>query len=288
MEVSSALVGIKTNPFKVKVTRRHSTNYAAAIGETSSLYFDDAKNEVLVSHPVFPVALSWELNSNLDKYVDYPIEREIIERLVHQSEQMEINRLLRVGEEVSIEGEVIAVMPHDMGTKIALRFDYLDAAGELILREYTGGLIFGMACADEGKGKENVPTSARVELAEGEKPAWEKKIYIDRNLPYLYDGCANISAAIHTSPKFATSLGLPDIILHGTASLAISVREITAHYKLDPSKMTHLAAKFTGMIIPGSEISLEVLKENILTSRCGMQMENLHSEEAELFVVAED
>ncbi|MBL4657200.1 MAG: MaoC family dehydratase N-terminal domain-containing protein [Flavobacteriales bacterium] len=260
MEVSSDLVGIKTKPFKVKVTRRHSTNYAAAIGDLNPLYFDNVNNDVLVSHPVFAVALSWELNSNLNKYVDYPMEREVIERLVHQSEQMEIKRLFQVGEEVSIEGEVIAVMPHDMGTKIVIRFDYMDSESELILREHTGGLIFGMTCSDEGKGKENVPISERVELADGEKPIWEKELFIDRNLPYLYDGCANISAAIHTSPKFATSLGLPDIILHGTASLALSVKELTTHYKLDPRKISALGAKFTGMIVPGNNITLTVLR----------------------------
>lgn len=260
MEVSSDLVGIKLKLLKTKVDWRHSTNYCAAIGETNPLYFDNIKNEVLVSHPVFPVALSWDMNSNLDKYVDYPIEKEIIHRLVHQSESMDIKRLLKVGEEVTIKGEIIAVTPHKMGTKILLRFDYIDSTEELILQEYTGGLIFGMACADEGKGKENIPITTRIELAEGEKPVWEKEIPIARNLPYLYDGCANISAKIHTSPKFATSLGLPDIILHGTASLALAVKELTAHYDLDPRRIVNLASKFTGMIVPGNNITLQVLK----------------------------
>jgi len=261
MQISSTLVGTLTKPFKTKVTKRLSSNYAAAIGETNSLYFDDLAHKLLVAHPVFPVALSWELNANLDKYIETQIEKEIIERLVHQSEHMEINRLLQVGEEVTIKGEIIAVLPHALGTKIVLRFEYIDTDEELILREYTGGIIFGSTCADEGQGKDKLPVTERVELPEGQEPVWKKVITINRNLPYIYDGCANISAQIHTSPKFAKSLGLPDIILHGTATLAIAVKELTTHYELDPRQIILLAAKFTGMVIPGNDITLRVLNE---------------------------
>lgn len=260
MEISSDLVGAKLKPLKAKVERRASTNYAAAIGETNPIYFDDLEQDNLVSHPVFPVALSWELNSNLDQYIDYPIEKEIIHRLVHQSEHMEIKRLLRVGEEVTIQGKILAVMPHMLGTKIVIYLEYLDINKEIVLKEYTGGIVFGTACADEGKGKDDLPVSPRVELAEGEQYIWSKELFVDRNLPYIYDGCANISAAIHTSPKFATSIGLPDIILHGTASLALAIKELTAHYNIDPRNVTELAAKFTGMVVPGNNITINVLK----------------------------
>jgi len=260
MKISSGLVGAQIKPLKTVVEKRLSTNYAAAIGETNPLYFDDLNHDLLVAHPLFPVTLSWEINSNLDKYIDYPIEKELIQRLVHQTEYMEINRLLKVEEEIIIKGEIVAVLPHNSGTRIVVRFDYLDEGEELVLREYTGGLIFGLTCADQGKGKDDIPVIAKIELEEGKEPVWEKEISVDRNLTYIYDGCANISSPIHTSPKFANSLGLPGIILHGTATLAIAVKELTVHYNLDPQQIKAVAAKFTGMVIPGNSITLWVLK----------------------------
>jgi hypothetical protein len=44
--------------------------------------------------------------------------------------------------------------------------------------------------------------------------------------PYVYDGCTNIYFPIHTSVGFARMVGLPDIILQGTATLAYAAREL--------------------------------------------------------------
>ena len=96
--------------------------------------------------------------------------------------------------------------------------------------------------------------------------------------PNIYDGCANISSPIHTSPNFAKSLGLPDIILHGTATLAIAVKELTAHYDLNPSQMTHLASKFTGMVIPGKNITLRVLKKEEADNKQRIDFEVLNED----------
>ena len=77
---------------------------------------------------------------------------------------------------------------------------------------------------------------------------------------HVYDGCANIHNPIHTSKAFALNVGLPDIILHGTATLAFAVREITnTEGDGDPNRVKRLYCSFTGMVFMGTEVELQVL-----------------------------
>jgi acyl dehydratase len=77
-------------------------------------------------------------------------------------------------------------------------------------------------------------------------------------MPFIYDGCTGIYFPIHTSKKFARMVGLPDIILQGTATLALAVSEIIAREASgDPEKVSVIACKFTDMVIPGGAISIE-------------------------------
>ena len=55
-----------------------------------------------------------------------------------------------------------------------------------------------------------------------------------------------------------TSAGLPDIILHGTATWALAGREILRLYAgSDPRRLLRLHGRFRAMVLPGTDIRLE-------------------------------
>ena len=86
---------------------------------------------------------------------------------------------------------------------------------------------------------------------------WESNIHIDPFRPYIYDGCSNIEFPIHTSPEFAKAVGLPGIILQGTATLAYAIREFVKNEAdNDPERILQIACKFTGMILPDTDIKV--------------------------------
>ncbi|KAA3656171.1 MAG: hypothetical protein DWQ10_16005 [Calditrichaeota bacterium] len=79
-------------------------------------------------------------------------------------------------------------------------------------------------------------------------------------MPFIYDACTNIVFPIHTSQKFAHTVGLPGIILQGTATLAFAVREmINRHAEGNPLNLKYLACNFSGMVFPDSEIRIQLL-----------------------------
>jgi hypothetical protein len=112
-------------------------------------------------------------------------------------------------------------------------------------------------CTGGGKGGENIPLlTTRIEEP---VPLWESSIYINALTLYIYDGCSNIHFPIHTSLKFARAVGLPGIILQGTATLAIAVREILEKEAAgDSGRINSLYCRFTGMVLPGGDIRVSL------------------------------
>ena len=80
-------------------------------------------------------------------------------------------------------------------------------------------------------------------------------------LPHTYTECADIWNPIHTERKVALASGLPDIILHGTATWALASREIVrAQADGDGTRLSALGGRFTGMVLPGTTITLAMSK----------------------------
>ena len=76
----------------------------------------------------------------------------------------------------------------------------------------------------------------------------------------MYDGCTDIVFPIHTSPAFAKMVGLPGVILQGTATLALAVRElINREAGGDPDRLESVGCRFAGMVLPDSTIGVRLL-----------------------------
>ncbi len=139
---------------------------------------------------------------------------------------------------------------------MVVRYDASDQTGEAVFTEHIGAVMRGVPCTDAGAGAEQLPIVPS--LADQGSPLWEVPIPIARTAPFVYDGCTNIHFPIHTSVKFARQVGLPDIIHQGTATLALGVREMVDREAAgDAGRVKSIACRFTGMVIPGSEIRVQ-------------------------------
>jgi len=259
MKISSKFVGIPLKEYRCVVNWRDTMNYAAAIDDNNARYFNDEQESGIVAPPMFSVAATWPVLENLKDYVDaddFPFE--IFRTQVHFSEFLEFHAAIKPGDELFIKGVIAAILPHPAGTHITLRFDAVNQDKQPIFTEYFGGLIRGVSCGDGGAGGETLPVNpASLETS---APVWEQTIGIDALRPFVYDGCTNIFFPIHTSRKFAHDVGLPDILLQGTATLAYAARELLDHNgDGDPSRLLALSCRFTGMVFPNTDIKVQLL-----------------------------
>ncbi len=256
MTLNSDLVGTQLKPYETTITMRQTKNHAASIDDGNPRYFDDTNKNGILSHPMFPVTVTWPVLSHLDRFIEadnFPTE--VLLTQVHYSEHLILHRLVQPNDALTVKGVLQAFIPHRAGTHAVIKLDTLDKAGKPVFTEYIGAMLRGVDC-----GKGGIADSIPV-VPEGNKnndtSVWASDVHIHPLMPFLYDGCTDIEFPIHTSVQFAKAVGLPGIILQGTATLALVVRDIVdREADMDPSRVTQIGCNFTGMVKPDTDIRI--------------------------------
>ncbi len=91
---------------------------------------------------------------------------------------------------------------------------------------------------------------------------WSTKVSINAGLAHVYTECARIWNPIHTDRAVAIGAGLPDIILHGTATLALAVSQVLRREPAEAARrVRRIGCRFTGMVRLPSAITVQGLGE---------------------------
>ncbi|MBI5585120.1 MAG: MaoC family dehydratase N-terminal domain-containing protein [Deltaproteobacteria bacterium] len=258
MELSADLVGTSLKPYRREITWRETMNYAAAVGDDNPRYFDDERDGGIVAPPLFGVAVTWPILERIWEFIDSDrFPPEVLLTQVHHTEHLIFHRPIRPGDNLTVQGRIAAVLPHRAGTQVVICFEALDQKGQPVFTEHTGALLRGVSCTGSGRGREALPAVPAGPAAD--RALWETPLPIDPLQPFIYDGCANIYFPIHTSKSFARQVGLPGIILQGTATMALAAREIlNREVGGDPQRLQVFSGRFTGMVFPGTSIRVQL------------------------------
>jgi len=259
--LNSQLTGTSLRDYETSVNWREIMNYSASIGDNNSRYYDDESPGGIIAHPVYPVALTWNIIGKISDFiVSEKFPTELLLSQVHYTEHLEIHRPLSPGIQIVIKGQIAAILPHRAGTHVVIRLDARDKEGALLFTEHIGAMLRGVECIGGGQGQESLPVVQNVSNAV--EPCWVSTVSIDKLMPFVYDGCTDIVFPIHTSIKFARMVGLPGIILQGTATLAIAVRElVNRELNCEPARVRSVSCRFTGMVLPGSNIYVRMMEK---------------------------
>ena len=261
MELDPQFAGARMRPYQTAVDWRRTTNYAAATGDDNPLYFDDRRPEGLFGPPMLAVALTWPISSNIGDYLDLKdFSGEVLMTQVHYTERLDFYRLVRPGDRLTINGTIAGIRPHRAGTHCYMRYEAFDRENRPVFTELMGAIFRGVTCRGEGVALD-LPQDPQGDWSAG--PVWSQEIQVEPMLPYVYDGCSDIVFALHTSPAFAIGVGLPGIILQGTCTLALAARElVNREAGGDPGRLKTLSCRFSGMVRPGTTISLDLKSRN--------------------------
>jgi acyl dehydratase len=260
VKISTDFAGSSLSDYRTEVTWRRTMNYGAAVGDNNPVYFNDERAGGVIGPPMFAVALTWPICERIWEFIqvdDFP--KELLATLVHYTEHLTFHRTVRPGDRLTIKGRIAAILPHKAGALMVLRLAAVDQTGAPVFTEHIGGLLRGVQCLGEAKISEALP-EAPAAGGEG-TPLWENAVFVDPLTPFIYDGCTDIVFPIHTSVAFARSVGLPNIILQGTATLAFAARYLVdLEANADPSLLRSIACRFVGMVLPGTEVRIILLE----------------------------
>jgi len=255
MKLSSDIVGTEVGPIEQAIDARWLMAYSAALGETDLRYYDTAASGGVMAHPVFPVCYEWPLALAMrDRAGLMPVYL----RLVHADHDLVVFRPLRAGDALQVRARIVAVRSRKPGAYVVTRIEASDATGALVTRSDYGSLYRGVALEGGDAGADSGALEEIAAAADEFEPLGE--VAVPANAAHVYSECARIWNPIHTDVAHARAAGLPGIILHGTATLALSVSRILAVLGIEPARVRRIRCRFSGMVPMPSTLSVRAAR----------------------------
>lgn len=259
MPLSSATVGISGEPLVHEIDARWIMAYAAGLGDTLPCYLDTRLPEGIIAHPLFPVCFEWPVVVATRQQPANPLTADEFLRGVHATHHVVIHRLIRPGDRLTTRATIAGVERRKPGAYQVIRLDTTDAAGESVCTTWYGTLYRGVSM--EGPDRPAMDAPGLPGPVESDVPVRaEVSVSIPVLAAHIYTECARIWNPIHTDIAVAVGAGLPGLILHGTATLALAVSQIIGiEANNDPERVRRIAGRFGAMVRMPSEITVQIL-----------------------------
>ena len=157
-----------------------------------------------------------------------------------------------VGDRLNTSARVTGLAHRRAGTLMTVRLETVDGKGRQVTTSDYGSVYrdVGFDGEDTGAGVEGRGGSEMPDAAV------ELPVTVPAGLAHVYTECARIWNPIHTDVAVARAAGLPAIILHGTATLALAVSQVLYQAAADPRGVTRVDARFTGMVRLPSRLTI--------------------------------
>lgn len=218
MKISGAIVGASAGPLETRPDARWLMAYSAALGERDARCYDTRRSEGVLAHPLFPVCYEWPLVLALRARAGLEA---LDARVVHAQHDLTIHRTVRAGETLTLSARIVAAVQRKPGALVVARLEARGADGEPVSTTLHGSLYRGVLLEDGGGEAADAPPASGTlsEIGALDVPA---------TLAHVYSECARIWNPIHTDVSYALAAGLPGLILHGTATLALGLSALLA------------------------------------------------------------
>ncbi len=222
--------------------------YAAAVGVTDPRYYDTTAPGGPLAHPLFAVCYEWPVAIALRAKA---VDAALAPLGVHVLHKLVVHRPPRAGDTLRTSARVTAVQRRSRGTLVVVRYTTVDRTGVRVTTTDYGSLYRGV----ELRGDDAGPPWEAAD-ADG-AVRWTDAVAVAAQAAHLYTEGARIHNPIHTDIAAARAAGLPGLILHGTATLALAVSRVVAHdLGGDPRRVRGVAGRFTGMVTMPSTLTI--------------------------------
>lgn len=261
MPINAALVGQSTDTRHHDVDARWTMAYSASLGDTSPHYLDTTRP--VVAHPMFTIAPEWAVQCDgRDMLALHGLTPDENLRSVHATHDCHIHRLVRPGDRLATRATMVQTEARRPGAYVVTKLETTDADGAPVCTTWQGSVYRGVEVEGGDQTAPADPPPPTPVLTPEAAPRVEIPVHVPANLAHVYSECARIWNPIHTDEAVARSKGLPTIILHGSATLALAVSRLVEHaLDGDPNRVRRFGGMFRGMVLMPSEIRMRVLAQ---------------------------
>jgi acyl dehydratase len=258
MPFPSQIVGLQLQPFESEVTVRNILAYSAGIGASEPAYLNDLKDGGLTALPFQCVSPEWPVVLSMRQMLGASLTPEEARRGVHAIQDSIFHRPMRPGDRLITEGQLVSATAIRSGVFTVCRLITRERGSNApVTTTWTSSIFLNVSLEGDPVMLAAPPDLPGDAVTPPGGDAMAETIFIPREMPHVYSECADIWNPIHTERKEALAAGLPDIILHGTATWALAGLSILRNYgSNDTSALKRLTGRFVGMVIPGEDITI--------------------------------
>jgi acyl dehydratase len=252
----SKSVGQELASVTTQVTDRLILAYAAGLDLCDARFLDDADEKNFFALPFYCASLEWAVTLSSRIALSTGLTDQEALRGVHAIQDSIFHRPIHSPGRLITKGRVVSVTQTRAGALVLVKYETLDAGNMApVTTSWSSSIYRGVAVEGNSTVLEHSPALPLDPSAPLPQNHAQSAVLVPRNLPHIYSECANIWNPIHTERKVALAAGLPDIILHGTATWALAGLEISKAYLGGAAnRLKRLHGRFVGMVIPGTSI----------------------------------
>jgi acyl dehydratase len=254
---------------------RYTMAYAAGINDTNPVYFDDLRPGGLQVHPCIVFSLQWASRFRPDQKPNLraaPFG-------VHASTDLRLHRPFKAGEAITTQGQMVQKRQLRPGVFNVDRYRMVASDGELVAELDYNGITRGATLEGPDVSIADEPDQPVFAAAVSGDPLWQAPVPIGLHAAQQYTECAQIYNPIHTEPSIARAAGLPDIILHGSATKAMSLTAVIDRcFGGDATRITRLCGQLRGMVLMNTTITVEGLAEQVADGEKRVLFRTLNAE----------
>jgi acyl dehydratase len=140
-----------------------------------------------------------------------------------------------------------------------MKLETFDADGHPVFTTYQGGMYLGVPAEGEDRPAQDTPEIPDLGALPGE-PLAEILVPVTHGAAHTYTESARIWNPIHTDASVAEAAGLPAIILHGTATLALGVSATLSEVADgNPERVRRIRGRMASMVLMPSTVTVRIL-----------------------------
>jgi acyl dehydratase len=256
MPLDSSLVGSKVDSIANEIDTRWTMAFAASLADCLPCYLDTRQPAGIVAHPMFAVCFEWPAAGSIRHKARGSLSRDETVRAVHATHHSIIHRLVHPPEHLITTAELLGIERRKPGAYELAKFETVDNQCAPVCTTYYGSLYreVDVKGPDRPAKTPQLPTMSHTG-----PPRHELRVPIGAAAAHIYTECARIWNPIHTDAATAAKAGLPGLILHGTATLAMAVsRIIEVEAGGEPGRIAQIYGRFGAMVLMPSEVLVRI------------------------------
>lgn len=259
MPIPTDMVGDQIGPLKHEVDARWVMAYSAALGDTQDCYFNTNRENGIVAHPMFAVCPEWPvIVQGRDLADKWGITPEETRQSVHATHDLVIHRLARPGDVLQTRLTYTGIENKSPGAYTTMKLETSDADDQPVFTTYQGGMYLGVPTEGDDRPARDTPDVPDLGPLP-DKPLTEILVPVAHGAAHTYTESARIWNPIHTDAAVAKAAGLPAIILHGTATLALGVSAtISTVAEGNPERVRRIRGRMASMVLMPSTVTVRV------------------------------